>query len=191
MKLNDDEKKFLLNCARKSILSVLINKDAIPHVDYILYPNLKEKHGVFVTLRIQDELRGCIGFTIAQGDLFTTVCQAAKYAAFEDPRFLPVTLSELERISIEISILSTPVSIKDYSEIKIGEHGLLLDEDFIKALLLPQVAVENNYDIPQFLEALCLKAGLPPSYWKKQKLHLKVFTANIFSESEEDENEQD
>jgi len=189
MKLSEDEKKFLLNCARKSILSVLINEDAIPPIDYTLYPNLKEKHGVFVTLNMQDELRGCIGFTTAQGDLFASVCQAAKYAAFEDPRFVPVNLNELERISIEISILSAPVPIKNYSEIKIGEHGLLLDEDFIRALLLPQVAVENNYDVPQFLEALCIKAGLPSSYWKKQKLHLQVFTAAIFSESEEDENE--
>lgn len=189
MKLNDDEKKFLLDSARKSILSALINKDAIPPVDYKLYPNLKEKRGIFVTLRIKDELRGCIGFITAQGDLFSTVCEAAKYAAFEDPRFLPVNLSELEKILIEISILSTPVPIKDYSEIKIGEHGLLLDEDFRRALLLPQVAVENNYDVPLFLEALCIKAGLLPSLWKKEKLRLKVFTADIFSESEENKNE--
>jgi len=71
--------------------------------------------------------------------------------------------------------------IKSYDEIEVGKHGLLLDEGG-RAVLLPQVAAENNFTREQFLTALCHKAGLYGEYWKEKMLKIKVFTATVFSE---------
>jgi AmmeMemoRadiSam system protein A len=189
MKLSEQEKKFLLSSARESIQSVFDSKYSPSLVDYNLYPNLKVPYGAFVTLTILNELRGCIGFIISEKSLFETVCEVARHAAFRDPRFLPLTVNELEKVSIEISVLSEPVPIKDYSEIKIGLHGLLLEDVFGHAVLLPQVAVENNYNLYEFLSALCNKAGLISNAWQYKKLNIKVFTAEIISENVKSENE--
>ena len=108
--------------------------------------------------------------------------RSSRHAAFNDPRFNPLSISELSDIRIEISILSSFDPINEYDEIKIGVHGLLLNELGIRALLLPQVATEHNFNVPQFLTAICQKAGIDPNTWKKRKLSLKVFTATVFSE---------
>jgi AmmeMemoRadiSam system protein A len=132
---------------------------------------------------MHNELRGCIGYLEAPNQtIFDTICEAAKRAAFNDPRFHPLSARELPDINIEISILSPFYPIKDYEEIKIGLHGLLLDEEGIRALLLPQVATEHHFTLQQFLTAICQKAGIDSYTWQKRKLRLKVFTAIIFSE---------
>jgi len=181
MNLTNDEKDLLLIAARQSILSEF-GEAKIPVVDYKAHPLLKEKCGAFVTLRIEEELRGCIGYIVAIGPLFETVCEAARSSAFGDPRFSRLTRDEFDKIKIEISALSPFEPIKNYNEIEIGKHGLLLDEGG-RAVLLPQVATENNYDRNQFLTALCHKAGLYGEYWKERKLKLKVFTADVFGEN--------
>jgi AmmeMemoRadiSam system protein A len=142
---------------------------------------LKQITGAFVTLKKNHELRGCIGYVIASVPLFETVCEAAQAAAFQDPRFSPVTKNELEKVEIEVSVLSPFEPIKNYDEIEIGTHGLLLDEGG-RAVLLPQVASENNFDRAHFLTALCHKAGLYGAYWKERMLKIQVFTATVFSE---------
>jgi AmmeMemoRadiSam system protein A len=181
MEISEREKKVLLLAARQSIKSFFEGGE-IPSPDYDSNPDLKLFLGAFVTLKIEDRLRGCIGYIITQKTLFETVCEAAKQAAFRDPRFLPVTSEELNRVSIEISVLSEPEKIKEYNEIIIGKHGLILQNDAVHAVLLPQVAVTNNFTLEQFLSALCEKGGLYPDYWKDHKLNLLVFTATIFSE---------
>jgi AmmeMemoRadiSam system protein A len=180
MELTNDEKRTLLQAARQSILSAFNEADK-PKIDYKAYPLFKEKSGAFVTLTIDKELRGCIGYIIAINPLFDTICEVASSAAFNDPRFMPLTREEFDRIKIEISILSPFELIKSYSEIEIGRHGLLLDEGG-RAVLLPQVATENNYSREQFLTALCHKAGLYGEYWKERMLRIKVFSAYVFSE---------
>jgi len=180
MELTNDEKDLLLKGARQSILSVF-GEAEIPAIDYNEYPSLKEKCGAFVTLKIDEELRGCIGYIIAIGPLFETVREAARSSAFNDPRFSQLTRDEFDIIKIEISALSPFEPIKSYDEIQIGIHGLLLDEGG-RAVLLPQVATENNYDRDQFLTALCHKAGLYGEYWKERTLKIKVFTADVFAE---------
>lgn len=180
MELTNDEKEMLLKAARQSILSKF-GEAEIPVIDYKAHPLLEEKCGAFVTLKIEEELRGCIGYIVAIGPLFETVCEAAKSSAFGDPRFSNLSRDEFDKIKIEISALSPFVPIKSYEEIQIGKHGLLLDEGG-RAVLLPQVATENNFDRGQFLTALCHKAGLYGEYWKEKTLTLKVFTANVFSE---------
>ncbi len=182
MELSNEEKKILLNAARESILG-MFNEAEVPHVNYDLYPILKKELGTFVTLKINDQLRGCIGFIIAHDPLFETVVEAAKHAAFNDPRFPELSRKEFDKIEIEISVLSTFEPIKSYDEIIIGKHGLLLDEG-ARAVLLPQVATEQNFTRAEFLTALCHKAGLYGNYWKERMLNIKVFTALVFSEEE-------
>ncbi len=188
MEFSQKEKEILLLIARESIKS-LFGKADIPSPDYKLYPNLKLNAGAFVTLKIKDELRGCIGYITSEQPLFETICEVAKHAAAQDPRFPPLTLREFDLINIEISVLSPLKQISDYSEIEIGTHGLLVEEGYRRGLLLPQVATENNYSVQQFLTSICVKAGLSPDLWKKKKLNLKVFTALIFNEERSKNNE--
>ena len=180
MELTNDEKKILLKAARQSILSAFGEAEK-PEINYTAYPLLKQKMGAFVTIKIDEELRGCIGYIIAIKPLFDTVCETARAAAFNDPRFKELTREEFDKIKIEISVLSLFEPIKSYDEIELGKHGLLMEEGG-RAVLLPQVATENNYTREQFLTALCHKAGLYGEYWKETRLKLKVFTATIFSE---------
>lgn len=185
MEISAQEKKMLLKAARESIQSVFVDA-ASPSPEYSLYPNLKVNTGAFVTLTINEKLRGCIGYINSQDTLFETICSAARQAAFRDPRFRPLSTDELPQIKIEISVLSPPESISCYDEIKLGTHGLILEEPDRRALLLPQVATKNNLNLNQFLAALCEKAGLAPEYHMMKKLNIKVFTASIFSESDPD-----
>jgi AmmeMemoRadiSam system protein A len=185
MEISAQEKKILLKAARESIQSVFVEA-ASPSSDYSAYPNLKVNAGAFVTLTINEKLRGCIGYINSQGTLFETVCSAARQAAFRDPRFRQLSEDELANVKIEISILSPPEAISSYDEIELGTHGLILEETEYKALLLPQVAAKNNLNLNQFLAALCEKAGLPSEYYMMKKLNIKVFTASIFSESDPD-----
>lgn len=182
MELTQKEKGVLLIAARDSISALFTNSPA-PAIVYTFYPNLKKQAGAFVTLTIGKELRGCIGFIYSTNPLFETVCEAARLAATGDPRFLPLTQDEFNHTDIEISVLSPAIPISSYEEIKIGLHGLILEHGERRALLLPQVAIENNYTVPQFLNAICEKAGLPLYEWKEKKLNLKVFTAIVFSEA--------
>ncbi|GMR25514.1 MAG: AmmeMemoRadiSam system protein A [Ignavibacteria bacterium] len=180
MKLTNDEKKLLLSTARQSILSAL-NESTKPTMDYSANPLLKQNLGAFVTLKINEQLRGCIGYIVAIGPLFDTICETARSAAFNDPRFNPLTREEFDKIKIEISVLSPLEPITSYDDIEVGKHGLLLDEGG-RGVLLPQVATENNFNRAQFLTALCHKAGMHGEYWKERMLKLKIFTATVFSE---------
>lgn len=181
MELSTEEKELLLLAARESI-KAHFGKASIPKADYDKHPNLKINAGAFVTLKINGELRGCIGFITSEQPLFETICLAAKHAAFQDPRFPPLTAKEIEIITIEISVLSPLHKISNYDEIEIGKHGLLVEKGPYRGLLLPQVAVEHNLSRDQFLSSVCMKAGLPQDYWQKNKINLKIFTAVIFQE---------
>jgi AmmeMemoRadiSam system protein A len=102
----------------------------------------------------------------------------------DDPRFPPVVKSEVNNLSIEISILSEPFILKSYDEIEIGKHGLILNENGRRGLLLPQVPVEHNMNCDQFLNALCQKAGFQGNYWKTKQLNLSAFTASVFGDKD-------
>jgi len=184
MNISKEEKEILLIAARQSIGSLFDGKKP-EHPDHKKHPLLKEKLGAFVTLTINRELRGCIGYIIGREPLFDTICSAAIHAAVNDPRFSALKQSEFEKIHIEISILSEFVPIKSYDEIILGKHGLYLDEGG-GGLLLPQVATEHKMDREQFLSSLCNKAGFYSEFWKERMLKIKVFTAKIFSEEEKE-----
>ncbi len=183
MQISEEVKGVLLLAARSAIDSLFEESHPLI-IDYNCYPVLLEKNmGAFVTLTANNELRGCIGYIDSmEQTLIDTVCNAAKHAALNDPRFYPVTKVELPGINIEISILSPFTSINDYEEIQLGVHGLLLKEGSKQGLLLPQVATENNFTLPEFLTAICQKTGVKSNLWQTKKLDIKIFSAIVFSE---------
>lgn len=183
MNFSRKEKEILLQAARDSISSLFVDKEVV-EPDYQKYPDLKLKAGAFVTLKEFEELRGCIGYVISELPLFKTVCNAARSAAIHDPRFYPLKEDELNKIEIEISVLSPPFKMNNYDDIILGTHGLILEDLGRKGLLLPQVPIEHNMDKEDYLDAICNKAGLPGDSWKSRQLNMKLFTATVFSEEE-------
>lgn len=181
MALTTEERGILLAAARESI-QTLFSEKPTPVIEFSRFPNLKRNAGAFVTLTINGRLRGCIGYLSSQKSIFETVCDAAIQAASNDPRFPPLTREELGKVNIEISVLSLPNPIRSYEDIEIGRHGLILEEGYRRGVLLPQVAKENNYSIPQFLTAICEKTGIDPFAWEHKPLNLHTFTAEVFSE---------
>ncbi|MEO0072784.1 MAG: AmmeMemoRadiSam system protein B [candidate division WOR-3 bacterium] len=178
--LSAEEKKELLKIARQSIESfVKTNKrpEFTPLSD-----KLKEKYGVFVTIKKNNELRGCIGYIEGLKPLYLAVSEMAIAAATEDPRFPPVRPSELPYLSLEITILSPLKKITKISEIEVGKHGLVVKKGLRQGLLLPQVATEYNWDRETFLSHTCWKAGLPDNAWKDPDTEIYIFEGLIISE---------
>jgi AmmeMemoRadiSam system protein A len=137
-----------------------------------------------VTLTKRGDLRGCIGYVRAVKPLRETVAEMAVQAALHDPRFPPVSASELSGIDIEISVLSPLEEVTDVSQIEVGKHGLVIQEGARSGLLLPQVATEYGWDRETFLDHTCLKAGLPAGSWKRKGVVLLKFTAEVFGEKD-------
>jgi len=177
-KLTDDEKKYLLDLARRTI-EAKINNRPIPS-DVPDSRLLKENRGAFVTLKINGNLRGCIGMVRAARPLYETVRDMAIAAAFEDPRFAEIHPKELDNIEIEISVLTPLVRVHDLGGIEVGRDGLMIRLDQHSGLLLPQVATEQDWDRTEFLEQTCLKAGLPKNSYKVSHAEIYKFSADIF-----------
>lgn len=139
---------------------------------------LYRPRGVFVTLRRSGELAGCIGFTEPPTSVWQLVERAARAAAAEDTRFRPIETRDLAELVVEVSVLTTPVPTTAES-FEPGLHGLVLRAHGVRALLLPQVAVEHELDRVGFLEALCHKAGVPTRTWKEPSTELLAFEAQV------------
>jgi AmmeMemoRadiSam system protein A len=142
---------------------------------------LKERRGAFVTLHVDGELRGCIGYPLPVKPLDETIIEMAVAAASQDTRFEPLAADEMERLKIEISVLGLPEPVGDPERVEVGRHGIIVSKGYFKGLLLPQVPVEQRWDRETFLAHGCLKAGLPPEEWRKGA-KIEVFTAQVFSE---------
>jgi len=178
MEYSKEEGKILLKLARDSIMEEFNSvKPELP-----TDKKFRQARGVFVTLTENGKLRGCIGFPYPNFALNSAVYKAAKEAAFSDSRFKKITENQMNNIKIEISILSSPIEIKDIKEIKVGVDGLICNFMGMSGLLLPQVAIEFKLDRIGFLEALCNKAGLPKDNWQNDNFKLWKFQAEIFSE---------
>ncbi|MFQ5998295.1 MAG: TIGR00296 family protein, partial [Candidatus Bathyarchaeia archaeon] len=133
----------------------------------------------------KNDLRGCIGYSEAIFPVAQATIKAAISSAVEDTRFPPVTAEELDAISIEVSVLSPLQQIKatDYrKQVCIGEDGLVVEQGLNKGLLLPQVAVEWNWDSEDFLSNACLKAGLLPDSWLLPGTKVYKFQVSLFEE---------
>ena len=177
--LKEEERRLLHHIARKAIEDVITQKHR-SEPEPKIPPSLMEKRGAFVTLKKHGQLRGCIGHIKGIKPLYKTVGEMAVAAAFNDPRFNPVTEAELSDLEIEISVLTPLRRIKDVEEIEVGKHGILIEKGFYSGLLLPQVATEYGWDRKTFLEHTCLKAGLPTDAWKDKDTMIYIFSAEVF-----------
>jgi uncharacterized protein (TIGR00296 family) len=185
-----EEGTYLVKLARRAIEERLRTGETIRPLGAA--EKLTQPCGVFVTLNRVDDgthaLRGCIGFPHPVMPLAEAVVEAALGAAFEDPRFHPVSRGEMEHIAVEVSVLTPPevIRVEDPSEypekIVIGRDGLIVGRGARRGLLLPQVAVEWGWDAEEFLTNCCLKAGLPPDAWLDRRTEVSRFQAIIFAE---------
>lgn len=188
--LNEAEKEFLGREALFAIESVLDREDAEP-----LRPDkttlgeavrdparspLNRDLGSFVTISINHNLRGCIGTIIAHEPLYLNVWNMARAAAFNDPRFPPLTRSEWQQASLEISVLDQPTLCPDPSRIEIGRDGLILQFMGHSGVFLPQVPVEQGWNLEQYLNHLCVKAGVPQGSWRNPQARLFWYQALVF-----------
>jgi AmmeMemoRadiSam system protein A len=147
-------------------------------------PILDATPGLFVTLRIRGDLRGCIGAIITERPLRDTLRRVTLEAAFEDHRFRPLALEELPHCTIEHSLLTVPVPVADPEEITIGSDGMILTVGRRRALFLPEVATEQGWDLPQTLGFLARKAGLPVDAWRDPAARFEVFRTVHYGEAE-------
>lgn len=170
-----EERKLLLEAAHEAILSTLEGREISAEAPS---PHLAELRGAFTTIYHEGKLRGCVGYPVAAVPLFQTVIETARSAAFEDPRFLPVTVEEARDLAMSLSVLSPIKSIKA-EKVEVGRHGLLISLGPRRGLLLPQVAVEHGWDRVTFLEQTCRKAGLPLDAWRTGA-SIEAFTAEVF-----------
>jgi uncharacterized protein (TIGR00296 family) len=176
----------LISLARDSILATFDHGEV--SVNSQIKLKYAKKLGVFVTLHLHGNLRGCIGFPEPVLPLYKAVIEAASSAAFGDPRFLPLSRIEYDDIVVEISILTKPELIEvtkpeEYpSCICVGKDGLIIRSSYGQGLLLPQVASELDWNPVEFLANTCMKAGLKPDFWKSNQCRIYKFQAQIFKE---------
>jgi AmmeMemoRadiSam system protein A len=182
--LSDEGRRQLLALARGT-LEARFRGEPPPRLSSDRSEAFGDPRALFVTLRIGDRLRGCLGTLAPEGDLSRTVPKFALRAAFEDPRFPGLTAEELAECTLEISVLTPPRLLEDLEEIVIGRDGLILEVGGRRALLLPQVATEWGFDRSTFLGELSRKAGLPPDAWRQPAAKLWSFQAEVFAEDEE------
>ncbi|MGQ9788587.1 MAG: TIGR00296 family protein [Candidatus Hadarchaeaceae archaeon] len=182
-----DEGALLVRTARQAIAAYLSGKAPSPPK---APSKLLEPAGVFVTLTQNDELRGCIGHPMPTVPLVDALIDSAISAATRDPRFPPISLKELQDIKIEVSVLTKPEVLKvehpkEYPKlIKIGRDGLIVEGGGRAGLLLPQVAVEYDWNAEEFLSNTCIKAGLMPDCWLEKGVRVSSFRAQVFCERE-------
>ena len=199
-----EQRRTLLRIAHEAILSVLepqrsSEAPASP-------AGLSEPRGVFTTLYLSNdpcndrrgdlrgdlprespreshrELRGCVGYALPIAPLYRAVAETARAAAFDDSRFLPVTIEEARELEVSLSVLSRLFPIHPEA-VEVGRHGLLISEGARRGLLLPQVPIEHGWDRETFLEQTCRKAGLPLDAWRKAAT-IEAFTAEVFSDGD-------
>jgi AmmeMemoRadiSam system protein A len=176
--LTKDDKATLYAIARTAIECAAGGKK--PPALEIKSDILKENRGAFVSLHRHGNLRGCIGHIHPTKPLYKTIQDMAIAAAFQDPRFEPVSTDEIDELDIEISVLTPMKKIENIQEIEIGKHGLYIVKNMYHGLLLPQVATNYGWNKKTLLEHTCMKAGLPQDAWTDKDAELYIFSADIF-----------
>jgi AmmeMemoRadiSam system protein B/AmmeMemoRadiSam system protein A len=180
--LNAEDERFLLKAARDNIISWIHKRRGIRFFAPSIPSDCLAKRGAFVTLKIGSELRGCVGNISGDKPLIQVVLDCSYNAAFRDPRFPPLNAGELDKITIEISVLTVPERVRSVNEIKVGRDGIIIERGLQRGLLLPQVAVEQGWDRVAFLKHACMKAGLPPYAWSERGTAIYRFQATVFGE---------
>jgi hypothetical protein len=182
--LNLEEGTLAVKTARR-VIEEYIKTNKVPKVE--LTGQFQELSGVFVTLKEDGELRGCIGYPYPDLPLSKALADAAVQAATQDPRFERVRISELNNIAVEVTVLSEPELLKAKpvdrpKHLKIGRDGIIIEYGLYRGLLLPQVPVEQGWGPEEYLEYGCLKAGISPDAWVDDKTKVYTFQGQIFQE---------
>jgi AmmeMemoRadiSam system protein A len=187
-RLQGSRKRELLTAARKAISGRLKGEDSLPEM--VDDPVFSGRAATFVTLKISGRLRGCIGTLEPVSSLWQSVCDNAVSAAFNDQRFPPLNRRELDRVEIEISVLTPPV-VLDYQDsadlldkLCPGEDGVIIKDGHFGATFLPQVWQQLPSPEP-FLDQLCLKAGLDKGGWRDRQLEVSTYRSFSFKEERE------
>ena len=184
--LSDVEGRYLLDLARHTIeaaLDIAGTPPPEPPSEALQGPGTS-----FVTLTMRDDiLRGCIGTLTARRPLIDDVRANALAAAFEDPRFSPLTREELPGIRVEVSVLTKPHPL-DYDgpqdlvrRLRPDVDGVVIEQGWHRATFLPQVW-EQLPTPEEFLSHLCYKAGLPARAWQEGRLKVSIYQVRKFRE---------
>ena len=176
-----DERRQLLQIAREAITS-LITSGSVP-IREVKSEKLNAMFGCFVTIKKDGKLRGCIGNFISDKPLHKLVQEMASAAATKDPRFYPMKKTDLENFTLEISVLSPLQKISSIDEIQVGTHGIYMERNVHRGVLLPQVAAEYGWDRETFLQQTAMKAGMGKDDWK-ENTDIYIFSAEVFNEDE-------
>lgn len=184
---NLKEGTLIVKVARKAVYRFLEKQGAKP--EKTKNKKLNERHGMFVTIKTSDThiLRGCIGF-ISPRPLYEGIQQVAVSAAFKDPRFSQLKKEELDNVIFEVSVMTEPVLVfgKNSTErkknINIGKDGLIISNGPYSGLLLPQVPIEQKWNVDEFLWNACYKAGMTSEFLDDENTKLWKFQCQIFAE---------
>lgn len=182
--LSEADRKAILGLARQAVGEAVCQNRLLPEIP--INGILERRCGVFVTLHVNKRLHGCIGMIDAKDPLGQSIPRCAASAALEDPRFPRMLPEEINTLEVEVSLLSALERILP-EEIEIGKHGLMVEQEFRRGLLLPQVATEHHLDRERFLQETCRKAGLRPDAWKSPGTRIYGFTCEIVAEQREHE----
>jgi hypothetical protein len=190
---SDDDGRFLVQIARKTVDEYVHQKMKL-QIPTDTPDHLRVKSGVFVTINtLKDdvaELRGCIGRPYPTQPLIEATIDSAVDAAVNDPRFPSVSPKELDTIVVELSVLTPPEKLEYKTPhelldlVKVGRDGLIASRGMWRGLLLPQVPVEWDWDVKEFIQHTCNKASLPMDAWKDPDTEFMAFQAEIFGEVE-------
>jgi hypothetical protein len=179
--LTGEDKSELLKIARNAVEQFVRNRTVSPLDTLRVSDNLRANRGAFVTLKIHDQLRGCLGRFEATEPLFSVIRQMAIASATEDTRFSPVTPDELKKIDIEISVLTPMRRIRSIKEIELGKHGIYIRKGGNSGTFLPQVATETGWTLEEFLGHCAQdKARLGWNGWKDAEIY--TYEAIVFGE---------
>ena len=185
--MNDLQRQTLLKVAKDTVEAV-INDQPIPRPKSD-DPDLNAHCGCFVTLKNQEQLRGCIGQFVSEGPLIELVAEMAKASATGDPRFFgdPITADELKDLDVEISVLSPLQRTDNPLSLRLGVDGIYIKRGRASGCFLPQVATETGWSKEEFLSYCCAhKAGIRADAWKERGTEVYLFTAEVFGASFED-----
>lgn len=183
--LTPPERAALLRLARSAVEAAAHGSPVPPLDERLLTPGLVAPRAAFVTLREPDgELRGCIGNLDAERATWENVALAGRSAAIRDPRFPPVRPAEVPALRIDVNVLGDPVDLRDPSLFDPVVHGVIVERDGRRALLLPNVGPPIGWGARETLDAVCRKAGLPADAWRRPGTRLLVFATTEFAEAE-------
>ncbi|MFW5872201.1 MAG: AmmeMemoRadiSam system protein A [bacterium] len=184
--LSRQDGMILVDLAKKAIESVFLNDSVVADED--TKKRFSEPSGVFVTIHKYGKLRGCIGYARSGKPLYETVINAAKSAAFQDTRFMPLSKDEFAKVEIEVSLITNPIIINKenpvtvLNNIKVGKDGIMIKNSNFSGLLLPQAAVESAWSSEDLLKYACNKFGLNEKAWLDPESKLYKFRAQVFTD---------